>query len=310
MMDSTAEARLARAYVALVGLWVGDAYGSFFESGPFGAAQPYLDGRMQLLGEWPYTDDTNMAMSIYRLLHQHGEINQDLLAWEFADRYEESRNYGLGSRKLLAQISAGTPWREASMNLFNGGSYGNGGAMRVAPLGAYFADDLPLCIEQARLTCEITHAHVEGIAGGIAVAVATALACHYREQGERPSRRAFIDAVLPYVPAGEISIGLERARDLPLGFDHLKSAVQALTTLGRGWETAQDCVPLVLWCAGEALDNYPLAIEQILLAGGDTDTNAAMVGGIAASFLGEAAVPLKWRSRVEAMPRWAFETTP
>lgn len=306
-MKSTAEARMLRAYVALVGLWVGDAYGSFFEAAPFGSAQPYLDGRKQLLREWRYTDDTNMALSIYRLLNQEGAIDQDLLVGEFVLRYDDRRGYGLGSRKLLSQIRAGAPWREASTALFNGGSYGNGAGMRIAPLGAYFADDLDQCVRQARLACEVTHAHHEGIAGGIAIAVAAALACRYREQGERPTRAAFISAVLEHVPAGEIFIGLERARDLPLGFDHLKHAVQALTTMNRGWETAQDCIPLVLWIAGEALDNYRLAIEQALLAGGDTDTNAAMVGGIVASFAGEDSVPLAWRSQVEPMPRWAFE---
>lgn len=50
--------------------------------------------------------------------------------------------------------------------LFYGqGSYGNGAAMRVAPLGAYFADDLALATQQARLSAEVTHAHAEGLIG-------------------------------------------------------------------------------------------------------------------------------------------------
>ncbi len=50
--------------------------------------------------------------------------------------------------------------------------------MRVAPLGAYFADDLPCLVTEARASAEITHAHPEGQAGAIAVAVAAAWAWH------------------------------------------------------------------------------------------------------------------------------------
>lgn len=42
--------------------------------------------------------------------------------------------------------------------------------MRVAPLGAYFADDLDTVVKQSRLSAEVTHAHPEGIAGGVVAA--------------------------------------------------------------------------------------------------------------------------------------------
>jgi ADP-ribosylglycohydrolase len=56
--------------------------------------------------------------------------------------------------------------------MFGGrGSYGNGAAMRVAPLGAYLADDLKAVRENAILSAQITHIHPEGIAGAIAQSV-------------------------------------------------------------------------------------------------------------------------------------------
>src|SRR5687767_1784886 len=186
-MDSSANARLERAHTALVGLWVGDSLGGFFEGSSFGAARRFFDGRQQLPVPWSYTDDTNMALSIYSGLRQYGEIDQDWLAQDFARHFERKRGYGLGARGLLKHIQEGANWREASHALFDGGSFGNGGAMRAAPLGAYFADDLTQCVEQARRAAEITHAHPEGIAGGIAVAVAAAFACRYREEESRPS---------------------------------------------------------------------------------------------------------------------------
>lgn len=48
--------------------------------------------------------------------------------------------------------------------------------MRVAPVGAFFADDMDLVVSQARASAEVTHAHNEAIVGAIAVAVAAAWA--------------------------------------------------------------------------------------------------------------------------------------
>jgi ADP-ribosylglycohydrolase len=42
--------------------------------------------------------------------------------------------------------------------------------MRVAPLGAFFSDDVDRCVGEARLSAEITRAYEDGIAGAIAVA--------------------------------------------------------------------------------------------------------------------------------------------
>lgn len=73
---------------------------------------------------------------------------------------------------LLPEL-AGHPthWKDLSQQLFKGtGSFGNGAAMRITPVGAYFADDLEAVVKQAHLSAQITHSHPEGAAGAIAVA--------------------------------------------------------------------------------------------------------------------------------------------
>ena len=60
------------------------------------------------------------------------------------------RGYGAGAHDILDRITAGMPWSQSTRMAFDGqGSLGNGGAMRVAPLGAFFADDLDQAIAQA-----------------------------------------------------------------------------------------------------------------------------------------------------------------
>src|SRR5262249_54105563 len=141
-------------------------------------------GRSAPPGPWRYTDDTEMALGIVEVLGRHGAVEQYDLARVFARRYERDiyRGYGPGAHVLLAAIANGTPWRNASYSAFGGeGSMGNGSAMRVAPVGAYFADDLDDVVEQARASSVVTHAHPEGVAGAISVAVAAAWAGRRRE---------------------------------------------------------------------------------------------------------------------------------
>jgi ADP-ribosylglycohydrolase len=174
----------------------------------------------------------------------------------------------------------------------------------VAPVGAYFADDLVQVAGQAGKSAKITHFHAEGIAGAVATAVATALAWQYKQENKRPDYREFIDAVLPYTPESEVKSGLRRALDCSprTSVDH------AAQMLGNGYRvTAQDTVPFVIWCAGKYLDNYEAAFWNTLSALGDRDTTCAMVGGIVATYTGIEGIPAEWLARREPLPEWAFE---
>ena len=152
---------LQRAYCALEGLSVGDAYGNHHGH----------NARKRSADTWQFSDDTLMALSIVSNLRHHGHIEQDELARSFAQRREGGRGYGQGVTRLLKAIQRGGSWQTLAATMFDGhGSFGNGAAMRVAPLGAYFADNLAQAAEQARRSAVVTHAHLEAVAGAIAVA--------------------------------------------------------------------------------------------------------------------------------------------
>src|SRR5262249_43973754 len=151
---------IGRAWLSLDGLSVGDAFGECF----FVAADEALRrvGRRELPDTpWTWTDDTEMALSIVEMLEERGAIDQDQLAARFANRMQFTRNYGKGAYTVLCGVKDGLDWRVLTRIGFRGmGSFGNGAAMRVAPLGAFFADQpLPVVCEQARLSAEVTHAH-------------------------------------------------------------------------------------------------------------------------------------------------------
>ncbi len=296
-MQSTHEERLKRARESLEGLSVGDAFGVY-------AARGRIQKRLLMSPPWHFTDDTNMALSIFSILRQYKSIDQDVLALDFAIHFDNSRGYGPGMRRLLPSITRGTPWHEAAKKLFGGeGSFGNGGAMRIAPLGTYFADDLETVVEQARLASEITHAHPEGIAGGMAVAIAAAVAEQQKASNETVSRAQFLDKVLAVLPDSFVKEQTRLARDL----EPTASTAYAVQKLGNGSAiSAQDTVPFCLWCAGEQLSNYEEALWLTASAGGDVDTNCAIVGGIVASYTGVEGIPTTWLSSREPLPEWAF----
>ena len=250
---------------------------------------------------WAWTDDTQMACSLLDVLDRHGTVEQSELAVLFAERAEECRDYGMGALNFMARIRDGYDWREISAELFDGvGSWGNGGAMRIAPLGAYFAGDLARAAAEAAASAEVTHAHPEGIAGGIAAGVAAAHAAALRGRPVPLPATELIEAPLAHIPDGAVRRGLERALRL---LD--RPADEVARELGNGDRiSAQDTVPFALWVVATRLDDYEGAVRTCVAAGGDMDTMAAIVGGIIAAHHGTGCVPAAWLAAREPLPSW------
>ena len=284
-----------RARLSLDGLSVGDAFGERYYVSETWAESLVATG-IAPAPPWLWTDDTNMALSILSTLHEHGRIDQDALAVSFADHYEQNRGYGPAMHGLLRRFRNGEPWSQASASLFGGrGSYGNGAAMRVPPLGAWFAFDLCRAAEEAELSAVVTHRHPEAIAGAVAVSVAAALA--HSSQTNLPKREEFLDLVYEQTPSSEVRTAIGRARTFD-GDVHTAARV-----LGNGsLLTAQDTVPFALWCAAANLKDYEEAIWFTVKGLGDRDTTCAIVGGIVS--LSCSTIPVDWLSAREPLPTW------
>lgn len=282
---------MERARRALDGLSVGDAFGERF-FGPGVEVMPRIQRRALPDGPWRWTDDTAMALSIVEVLERHGAIDQDALARSFSRRHraEPMRGYGAGAHQLLHEITIGGDWRSLTHALFGGmGSFGNGAAMRVAPLGAFFAGDLSRVVSEAHASAEVTHGHPEGIAGGVAVAVAAAVA---PEPGDG---RAWLAQIAKHTPRGEVHDGIGAAIALP----DAATVVDAAVALGNGsGVTAPDTVPLCLWVVSRVRD-YEDAMWRTVSALGDRDTTCAIVGGILGAH--GAAPPAAWLARREPL---------
>jgi len=293
------QARLALATDSLTGLSVGDALGAqYFVPGH--VAADLTRGHLPT-PPWPWTDDTEEACCLVAALTGSDEINldRDRLADLLGEHFDAYRGYGPGAVVMLRLIREGTPWPIAAAAAFDGqGSAGNGAAMRAAPIGAWHADSLAHAAAQGARAAEVTHAHPEGLAGGVAVAVAAAIAAAARLDGHRPEPGQLLAAVAGFVAPGRVRDGLERARVLT-------DAAEAAYELGTGSRAmAQDSVPFAVWVAARHLGDYPAAITACVTAGGDVDTTAAMAGGIVAAYTGVDGIPPAWLAAREPLPDW------
>lgn len=293
-ISGDAEARRQRARIALEGLSIGDAFGERFFSRDVsdGLAQRHLPP-----APWNCTDDTEMALGLYDCLVRFGEVRQDELAKIFAERYHRDpwKGYGGTVRGVLRGIHDGIPWRMLAKAAYGGeGSMGNGSAMRVGVLGAWFADDLVRVVNEARLSAEVTHAHADGIAGAIAVAVASALIWRMPTFVSAD----FYSTILDLTPDGATKDHIARARDLPVAYTIRTAAI----ALGNGSNVVcSDTIPLCLWLVTRHPGDYVEALWSAVTAEGDRDTTCAIIGGILGCWAGTSAFPISWHTLREPL---------
>ncbi len=220
-----------------------------------------------------YTDDTQMAIGVAEALIESGEIVEDSLCATFASNYDPARCYGPGARRILEAICTGGDWRPLAQAVFPGGSLGNGAAMRAAPIGLLFCDDLDRVAEQAERSASPTHTHPIGIDGARLLAVAVALAV----RGGRFDRKAFYRELSPYAKTEEFQWQLSVASQL--------KKTDSVGGFGNSLEAHRSVVTSIAIFAASP-DDYPTVVSRAIGQGNDTDTLAAMAGALSGARLG------------------------
>lgn len=281
---------------ALVGAGVGDCLGAPFEGTHTLVDDDHLAMALDRPGPWPYTDDTALTIALAESLVHTRRLDPDDVAQRFAATWtaEPNRGYARDTASLLERLAAGGDWRtEAPLRFSGTGSYGNGAAMRVAPVGLATADR-PHVMEWARTSALVTHSHPQAVAG--AQTIACAVSTMVREPG------------LGHL---ELLVGLHddctddmvaRAIDAVARLPHDVDPTEVVERVGRG-VTAVEAVPAALAAFARHPDSFTDAVRFAISLGGDTDTIAAMTGAVSGARLGMEAIPLEWRRRAEGVDR-------
>lgn len=299
--------RIQLAQKSLKGLSIGDAFGESF----FGESNQMIQAIQERIipkTTWEFTDDTVMAIAVHEQLEAHQTINQNELAQQFAINHQKdvNRGYGATARRILRDIEAGGDWQTIAQSVFEGmGSMGNGAAMRVSPIGAYYFDDLATVKKLAIQSAEITHTNIEGITGAIAVAVATAIATQNKLIPKKITPKVFIESILTELPDSDTKAKINKSLSVPYHY-HIETVK---TILGNGSKImSQDTVPFSIWCAANQLDNFEEALWKAVSVLGDRDTICAIVGGITIMSTTEDNIPEKWLDVVEDFETSVFRT--
>jgi poly(ADP-ribose) glycohydrolase ARH3 len=274
---------------SLIGSAVGDAMGAPAEgwsmemiSSVYGEEK----GWKMIYGR--YTDDTEMMIGVAESLIENKGFNGADMARRFIQNYDAKRGYGPGSKEALKRIRDGASWEEASEKLFGGeGSYGNGAAMRIAPIGILYYDNADKVREIAYKSSHITHSHELGKAGAALQAFSIALAVRGQQEGMVSALREFV----------QNDMYKEKIRKIAILLDKEASKKEVISELGNG-EAAFNSVPTAIY-SFLRFDKFEDSVAYAVSLGGDTDTIGAMTGAISGAYYGEGAIPTEWVERLE-----------
>jgi ADP-ribosylglycohydrolase len=269
----------------MIGSAVGDALGAPFEFGPAGAFTvrfPASASRGEMCGGGGWdageaTDDTQMAVLVAEsLLECRGLDRPDLFTrfqrWAASD----PKDIGLQTEDVLTN---GLPWDRAAAFHFqvNQRAAGNGSLMRATTSAVYFArKGQEATMDAARRIAALTH-------GDSAAGEGTA---------------AFHELVRVALCGADPLAALPAVLDLV----HPDHRERYATVLADDWhpEQATEFNGAVWPCLGSAVwavrttTSYEDAIRVAVDLGGDTDTVAAVTGGLAGAWYGVDAIPVRW----------------
>ncbi|OLE24520.1 MAG: ribosylglycohydrolase [Catenulispora sp. 13_1_20CM_3_70_7] len=281
--------RTQRAVGAVVGSAVGDALGGPFEFGPAGAFSERfptssVNDEMQGGGGWEpgeATDDTQMAVMVAESLLERGGLDlPDMFArfqrWAASD----PKDIGIQTEAVLA---SGDPWDLAAGIHFQitGHAAGNGSLMRAATSAVYFASGgQRSTMDAARRIAALTH-------GDRAAWEGTAV---FHEL-----IRVALDGGDPLaaLPDTIASIDAEHRDRYTVVLDPVWHPEQATEFNGAVWP----CLGSAVW-AVRTTASFEDAIRAAVDLGGDTDTVAAVTGGLAGAIYGYEAIPPRWTKRL------------
>ena len=279
-----------RAVGAIIGMAAGDSLGAGYEFGP-----PLADGTPVFMkggggfgwepGEW--TDDTSMAIPILDAIVAGGALDEDAIVARWVDWARTAKDVGVQTRAVFGRMPAATAAdaRAAARQVHDatGRSAGNGSLMRTAPVAlGFLADPVALAVA-ARSLSDLTH--FEQDAGDACVLWSLAIR-HAILTGEPDVRVGILSLHGDRQPRWLALIDEAEAKQ-PRDFERNGWVVQALQGA---------------WSAIHHSTSFADALERAVRGGRDTDTVAAIAGGLIGAATGVSGIPAHWRRLLHGWP--------
>ena len=278
----------------MVGSALGDAIGELAFHYP---ERDLLGSKMERIFPLRYTDDTAMAIGLAESLTKKRCVDQEHLGRTFSHNFDREpwRGYASGPPTIFAAVKErGITYSEAAQDLFRGGgSFGNGAAMRIVPVGLFFHQFHDLYTEACD-SARVTHAHSVGMDGAAIQALAIAQALRLDPKKGLPFER-FMGNLAGAARTEEIKVKMSIVRQLIL---QRVPPEPAARRLGRS-VAVHESMPFAAYSFLRHAGSFEECIFCAIMNGGDRDTLGAMAGAISGAYLGVAAIPPAWRAKLE-----------
>ncbi|MGQ9644965.1 MAG: ADP-ribosylglycohydrolase family protein [Thermodesulfobacteriota bacterium] len=286
---------------AILGCFLGDAFGAGFEGMNPHQAIAHLS-RLSEKFTRTYTDDMDMTLALAESIVESGRVDPEDIANKFRQHCDLTRGYGMGAIRAILALRAGAAWHQVSRIVFEKGSFGNGAAMRVSPVGLFYHHDLRSLQRAAIDQANITHTHPLGQWGAVMQASSVALAL-LQDPKKPPKKEEILVELREILWPGplEYQKALNEMEDIFSKGKKIET-MEVVRRLGNGIE-AHRSVPSASYVALTYSPDFQDAIQKAISLGGDTDTIAGMVGAIVGAQVGERGLPEEWMEQLEEGPR-------
>ncbi len=241
-----------------------------------------------------YTDDTQMTLALATSLVERGRLDAENVSAKYAEFYEPWRGYGGAAHRVMQALQYGADYRGTGRLQFPDGSFGNGGAMRIAPVGLVYRHAPPDVLHAAvadAILC--THVHPEGVDGAFIQAKAVAAAAKVS-----PAQFDPLQLITELQDACRTTIMLAKLEKVSRGLNNGEDDVTVIASTGNGIR-ASEAVAAAIW----AFLRYGGAPEECIIRavgfGGDTDTIGAMAGALVGALHGASWIPARWYNNSE-----------
>jgi len=275
----------------LVGCAIGDALGNPFEmknanhhsilqwDGLFKDGGTFWKGKA---GQ--YTDDTLMSIALSESLIENNGFFPEKVAQEYLNWYNSGNTRGIGSTTASAMVRLKLGASHLESGLTDLQCAGNGTAMRAAPIGLFYKDDLSTLLQVAAVDASITHNSLEPKLGSIAIALGVGLIANNYN----------IDSVLneveDIIPESDVKMKLTLAKKL---LNNNTDPSDALAEIGTSGYVA-DSVGAAYYCLAST-SNFKDCVMMAVRGGGDTDSIAAIAGAMAGTYYGLEGIPEEYK---------------
>ena len=297
--------RVSRIRGTLLGTAVGDALGLPSEGISRRRAQKLFKGRWRhrlILNRGMISDDTEHTLFVAQSLIAHAtslDRFQRRLAWSLR-WWLVALPAGVGFATLRAILRLWLGFRPSVSGI---ASAGNGPAMRVAPIGALFAESPSRLDEFVTAATRITHTDSRALTGATAIALMVAWTVR-DDLTERPDIDDFVSLLLTAGPNDSEWLGLLDA--IRRGHRQEDTVEQFAADLGLQTGVTgyvYHTVPVAAYAWFRHFGDFEKTLTSVLDCGGDTDTTGAIVGALAGAVVGDQGLPRRWIDGIVDWPR-------